>query len=519
LLGNNYVDLLGQSGAQRLITKNWEAADSAFAANIPSPQRQYAYYKVKDYQNLDRVAQFFSVDASELAKLNPGQIVAGTTIKVPPVEKPLDPISGPNGKIIQAQVVDDNGLLRVKVSYKFDQAVTTIPELMNFLKPYNAIKEISPKVYRIERAFSLEDNIRIDITDATVTELQLRSSPNNVTCLCLDSSMALVKNIDITSIDPITNEPDKKIDDQRSFVRAKAGRLDIVNSRLRYLGNALEATQQANTSGQPELQREGGVYGVSWRIGDGKWGEDIATGWVEGSTFFRNHFGAFSFGASGMMWKNNRFADNDVYGLDPHDDSNNAWVEGNVFEHNGKHGFIVSKRCNYNVIRNNVSYGNKLHGFMLHEHSDYNVIENNVAYDNVDNFVIYGSSYNVIRNNTGYNARSSQVRVNQNSNNNYMTDNKLYGGSRGIYLYGNVTNAYMAGNEIRSTKEVLTTNGAHDVFFAHNSIDSLGYKVAASDRLIFGINNVKKVHIKIPVAPTTPLDGKGPVPTDNEDEL
>src|SRR6266550_515495 len=215
MLGNDYTNLLGQSGSQRLLTKDWQAAEQAFTQNMPNYERQFAYYKVKDGQNLADVADFFSVDQNEITRLNPGQIAVGTTIKIPPVQKPLNPSPGPNGKIAQAQVVIDGNMLRVKLAYKFDQAVTTIPELMSFLRPYNAIQEVSPKVYRLNRAVSVEDNIRLDITDATVTRLELRSSPNDVTCLCLDGSAALIKNVDVTSVDPVTNQPDKQIDDQR----------------------------------------------------------------------------------------------------------------------------------------------------------------------------------------------------------------------------------------------------------------------------------------------------------------
>jgi parallel beta-helix repeat protein len=265
------------------------------------------------------------------------------------------------------------------------------------------------------------------------------------------------------------------------------------------LPNAQKAT--ANV-----IQREGGIYGVSWRISDDMLGVEIATGWVERSSFVRNHYGAYTFGASGMMWRNSYFAYNDIYGLDPHDDSNNAMIEDNLFAHNGKHGFIVSKRCNYNIIRNNTSVDNKLHGFMLHEHSSYNVIENNVAYGNTDNYVLYDSDYNTIRNNVGYNARSSQVRINQNSRNSYVTGNKLIGGRRGIFAYGNTENVYISGNTINVQREVLTTDKAKNVLFANNTINGLHYKVTPGDRLIFGPNTIAEAAFGIPHTAPLPKD-------------
>lgn len=496
LFSSRQNEVLGWIGNQRLTTQNWQAADDVFKKQQPEYERKFAYYKLRERQDLGKVSEFFSVDPAKLTELNPGTLVANTTVKVSPVEHALVPITATNGKIFQAKVVVEDGIIRVNQDYKFDQAVTNLPELATFLKSYDALTEVAPKVWRVNKPISIEDNIRIDITDATVEKVELKSAPNDIVCLCFDGAAALFKGVVVTSYDPTTGKADTNHEDQRSFIRAKSGRMDIVNSYISYLGNGL--FKVLNEGDKPPIQRDGGTYGISWRIPDDKLGVDITTGWVEGTTFYRNHFGSYTYGASGMMWRNNHFLENDVYGLDPHDDSNNAMVENNVFEHNGKHGFIVSKRCNYNIIRNNVSFGNKLHGFMLHQDSAFNVIENNVSYNNVDNYVIYASDYNTVRNNVGYNAKNSHVRINQGARNNYVTDNKFYGGKRGIFVYGNSENAYITGNTIQQTKEVLRTEGANNVFFANNTIKALLFTVANGDRLIFGPNTIKQEEIIIP---------------------
>jgi LysM repeat protein len=502
LFSGMYSGALGRVGDNRLVTQNWETAEKAFTDRQPSYERKFAYYKVKEGQTLEAVAAYFSVDTEKLAALNPGTIVAGTTIKIPPLEHPYAPVSGPNGKLSTAVVQDDQGLLRIRQAHRLEQAVTTIPDLMAFLKPYNAITQLGPKTYRIERPISLEGNIRLDVTGDTVTRLELRSAPNNATCLCLDEAAALLKDVEVTSYDPVTGGPDKTYADERSFVRAKNGRLDAINVNFNYLGTSLELADDANQT--RALLREGGMYGVSWRISDDLWGKEIATGWVERSTFMHNHFGAFTYGASGMAWLNSYFGRNDVYGLDPHDDSNNALVENNVFAYNGKHGFIVSKRCNYNIIRNNTSIGNKLHGFMLHQDSDYNVIENNVSYDNTDNYVIYASDYNTIRNNRSYNARASHIRINEGSRNNYVTGNDMQGGRRGVFVYGNSSNLYVSNNTAHVGREVLTTQGATGVLFAGNTIDGLHYKIGNGDRLIFGPNTITQEPAAVPKSAPLP---------------
>ena len=78
-----------------------------------------------------------------------------------------------------------------------------------------------------------------------------------------------------------------------------------------------------------------------------------------------NHFGAYTHEAQGMHWSGNTFSDNEEYGFDPHDFSNDFVVEGNTAHDNGKHGFIFSRGCMRNVLRDNTAYDNAGHGFMI----------------------------------------------------------------------------------------------------------------------------------------------------------
>lgn len=303
----------------------------------------------------------------------------------------------------------------------------------------------------------------------------------------------LIDSVNITTFDSAIGEPDKNYKDYRSFIRAVgSSRLDILNSRVSYLGMPLEKIKT-----NPILN-EGGTYGMSWRIPDDKLGQDIVTGWVENTTFDYNHFGAYTFGASGMMWRGNVFEHNDVYGLDPHDDSNNALVEDNVFRFNGKHGFIVSKRCNYNIVRNNISHDNGLHGFMFHQDSVFNTFENNLAYNNTDNFVIYASNYNQIVKNRSFNAKNNHIRINAGSVNNFVTDNIFAGGKSGVYAYGNVKNIYVSGNKFYGLEYNLKTSEADMILFANNKVDELNYKLNENDRVVFGPNTIERQAPEVP---------------------
>ena len=488
---------LANQTAKRLQTNNWERAADAMQAAQPKYARKFAYYQIKPGQTIADVASYFGVSARGLIKLNPGVLIPGSTIKVPPVERPMRPVRS-NHALQHAVVTIDGDLLRVTNEHFLNAPIrTTIPELMVRLKAYDAIEHVGPKTYRLKRAISVQGDIRLDVTPTTVRKLELTSTPDVLASLVFDQSSVLFKGVEVTSIDPSTNKPDVNSPNGRAFLRMKNGRMDVIDSKVTWLGNGLKETlsPKARVS---TAQNEGGTYGFSYRISKGKLGIEIATGWVENSIFEYNHFGAYSFGASGIMWKDNVFAKNEVYGLDPHDDSNNALVVGNRFLHNGKHGFIVSKRCNFNVIRNNTSVGNKLHGFMLHEDSAYNVIQNNVSYDNVDNYVIYGSNWNTIRNNVSYAPRKTHVRVNANSHNTYITGNAFYGGPRGIYLYDGAATTYIRDNKFPGVGRPLHTKSAKNTFFGDNRIPSYDFKITPGDSVILGKNTVDREKFSVP---------------------
>lgn len=488
-----YYNALADIGSKRLETPNWREARKSLAEAQPDYQRKFTYYKVKDGQTLESVAVHFGVAPERLATLNPGQIVTGTTIKVPPLEKPLSATAGANNLLSQAEVIDDQGMLRVKQKYnKRVPIVTTIPELMDILAPHKAIEKTGEKTYRLNRAVSLHEDIRLDMTPQTITKLEIASPAGVSICLCFDDSAALIKGVEVTTYEPVAKTVDMSYADGRSFVRMKNGRLDIIDSRMHHLGTSLDARSAG------AAVSEGGMYGVSWRISAGALGRETTTGWIENSTFDHNHFGAYTLGASGMMWRGNIFASNDVYGLDPHDDSNNALIENNVFYRNYKHGFIMSVRCNFNIIRGNLSLDNTYNGYMLHDASAYNLIENNVSYANSDNFVVYDSNFNTIRGNVSYVPRVSHVRMNQNTSNTFITHNELRGGKRGLFFYTGVKNVLVEENTIQQTEEVMATAGALNVIFSGNTIDRVSYDIKPDDRMIYGINNVETSTMPIP---------------------
>jgi parallel beta-helix repeat protein len=494
MFGSGFMTGLANRGNSRLVTEGWQAAQTSLSTEKPQYGTKFAYYKLQQGQDLAWAASHFSVNLKKLQQLNPGTAVWGTTIIMPPLEKPFTPVPAEQLGAGGTTVTQTQGTVYVNNRFVSPKASLTLPQLMDLTQSYGAITQLGPKTFLINKPLYVQNNIRLDITDATVTTLLLRSSPDfDITTLTFQSSEALIKGVRISSYDPATKKEDTNVADGRSFLRAyQNSRMDMIDSQAGYLGMTLAQIQDPAIRAKAPFISQGGVYGVSWRIGTGLYGSNIATGWVEKSNFTHNHIGAFTFGASGMMWRANLFDKNEVYGLDPHDDSNNATIEYNRFVANGKHGFIVSKRCNYNVIRNNIAVDNKLHGFMLHEDSNYNIIENNISVGNVDNFVIYGGSFNSVSNNKSYNPRGSHVRINQPSYQNYVTGNTFYGGKKGVYLYDGVNGVDISGNTFYNVRNQLTTSGVARILYANNQSNGLGYAIAGHDRVAFGINKINR---------------------------
>jgi hypothetical protein len=492
---------LARQAAKRLETHDWQAAQEMMKDAEPNFRRKYGYYLIKPNQTLTEASQFLGVSVDSLEKDNQGSLIPGATIKVRPIERPLKPLDDTRG-IASALVEEVRGVLFIKHSYGQNIPIrTTIPELAERTAAFDAFDDRGDGTWRLNRTIAIEGDIRLDVTaDSGVKRLELRSDPDDIAALTFDESAVLFDGVTVTSLDSDTGRPDENWKDGRAFVRMKNGRMDAIDSSFSWLGNGLPATQTKKALADNEVLSEGATYGFSYRVSPSDLGTQYTTGWVENSTFESNHFGGYTFGASGMLWKDNLFIHNDVYGLDPHDDSNNALVIGNRFLYNHKHGFIVSKRCLYNEIRNNVSVGNDLHGFMLHQDSAYNLIENNVSYGNYDNFAIFHSNWNIIRNNKSFVPKSSHVRINDFAFDNYIEDNDMYGGSRGVYLYGSTGSTYVADNLFNDVRRPIHTKGATYTFFGDNTAPSFNYDIAPGDKFIFGQNDIDRGADKIPSA-------------------
>lgn len=252
----------------------------------------------------------------------------------------------------------------------------------------------------------------------------------------------LFDGVAVTSWDPTVNGPDMNLEDGRSYLLAwKAGRLDILNSDVSYLGW---------TAGEQS--------GLAWRQWINKADTNSwATGNILDSRVHHNYFGMYSYEAYGLNILRNEFDNNIYYGIDPHDFSENFEVAYNIVHDNGNHGIIFSRECINNRIHHNTVYNN-LHGIMMDRGTDHNHIYENIVYGNSDGVAIFQSSNNIVENNHIYQNQRG-VRINASfmpgdrydgiSAENVIRNNLIEDNSEhGIYLYTRADRNIITGNTI-----------------------------------------------------------------------
>ncbi|AJQ93018.1 NosD domain-containing protein [Gynuella sunshinyii] len=160
--------------------------------------------------------------------------------------------------------------------------------------------------------------------------------------------------------------------------------------------------------------------------------------WIIGSTFEDIYYGFYCYETVGAVVLNNRYVDNIVYGIDPHDRSSELIIGHNeVYGTHKKHGIIVSREVNDSWIFNNVSHHNQLSGFVLDRSSVGNVVANNVAHHNLsDGITLYESSDNLLWANRVYANDKHGIRM-RNSKNIRLYHNNV-AGNKGFGVYGDV---------------------------------------------------------------------------------
>ncbi len=319
-------------------------------------------------------------------------------------------------------------------------------------------------VWRLNTALRIGPNVRLDIGgDAAWLKIRSDTSPQTNTIdaasyayLETVDGMIVISGTKVTSWDTLTPGFDSTPKNGRAFVRAVgAARMDVISSEIAYLGSP----------------QGSGSYGLSWRDERTFNGTLLAgvTGSVIDSDIHHLYYGFFSYAASGMLIKGNRFHHNDSYGFDPHDFSHGFVVEDNAAYENGNHGFIISRGCHNFIFRRNRSYANRYtaderpfraHGFMVdpggidstggpYTPSYNNLIEFNHAYDNQGYGLRLLDAYSTtVRNNTfGNNLRG--VTIERDSFDNVLLTNIITGNVEdGVQLVDDAHHNHILANTI-----------------------------------------------------------------------
>lgn len=320
----------------------------------------------------------------------------------------------------------------------------TLTEIDSFLSSSVPLGLVDPinHVWFLGANLKLESGMTLALLGSAiggdVDELRLKSNnssvANSIIWIRAQWGTIQVENSKITSWDGVNNQPDSEYSTyKRSYIHVRSyletdglttreSRMDISNSDIGYLGyNGAEA------------------YGLAWKVSGsspGLYDKVNVYGNVISSRLHHNYFGAYTYGAFGMLWQNNEIDYNVKYGLDPHDDSDGLIIENNLFHDNGNHGLICSKRCDNLTIRNNNSYNNTGNGIMLHRNTNDTLVENNTMTGNSDSgLAVFDSHNNTIRGNTSTNNKRG-IRLSVGSSGNSIADNQFSNNQAyGIYAY------------------------------------------------------------------------------------
>lgn len=268
---------------------------------------------------------------------------------------------------------------------------------------------VKPGVYQLGSALTQARRTHLEVAAPRVRELRMISGGEVYL-----SGIAATASFDGTRVlswRPDGRGPDTTPDKRRPFIAYKDARSVLVlrGSRFSYLGGDLS-----------------NGYGVTWAPG--------STGSAVGCTFDHNFFGAYTGGASDVVFRNNVFRDNDVYGLDPHTGSDRLVMEDNEAFGNGSHGIIISKDVQYSRIARNRSHHNQGNGIMI-DYSDDNMVVDNRSWENDrDGIVLQHSARVLVRGNQVTRNRVG-VRVTSRSTEATIERNDITGNQIGLEIY------------------------------------------------------------------------------------
>ncbi len=205
-----------------------------------------------------------------------------------------------------------------------------------------------------------------------------------------------------------------------SYIRSKTY---VAASTIQHLGFAAPTAYGFSLSSHPERDR-------------GEASDDWPTGIIVDSEFRGLYYGFYSYEARDVAIVGNRYANNIVYGIDPHDRSTRLVIADNTATGTvERHGIIGSRGISDSFVLNNVAHRNKGSGIMLDRQCVSNVVYGNRVYQNGQGIAVYESPSNIIYENlVAFNANSG-VRV-RNSVDTEVVGNTIVGNNDyGLEVY------------------------------------------------------------------------------------
>lgn len=371
---------------------------------------------------------------------------------------------------------DENGNTTIYVSGI--GAAVTLQDIADNLGAADAslLQNVGNGIWQLNANLFLEIGVIFTVSaDDGVQELRLRSEASAITTIDYASFVYIrsyngeinIDGVKLYSWDPGTQTVDEDPQNGRAYLLAKYDAImNIRNADIGYLGSS-----------------DGESYGLTWRdVNDDSTPEVLrtrATGEVVNSKIHHNYYGIYTFQASDMLFRGNKFYSNVRYGFDPHDFSHDFLVEDNEAYDNGAHGFILSRGCNNFTVRNNKSYNNSdpspsslAHGFMLDPGSPNsrdpqapsydNLFVDNVAYDNEGyGMRILDSHTNEMRNNH-FHHNEIGISLEEGSTDNFIVNNNFSQNTRyGIFLQETADKNIVRNN-------VVEENGDNGIYVRSN---------------------------------------------------
>lgn len=196
-----------------------------------------------------------------------------------------------------------------------------------------------------------------------------------------------------------------------SYIRSETY---VAGCTIEHLGFAAPTAYGLSLSSHPERER-------------GEAQEDWPMGVLVGNEFRGLYYGFYSYEARDVAIVDNRYVDNVVYGIDPHDRSTRLVIARNTCSGTvERHGIIGSRGISKSFILENVTHGNTGSGIMLDRECADNVVCNNRVYQNGQGVAIYESPENLVcENMIAFNEKSG-VRV-RNSPGTRVLENTIIG--------------------------------------------------------------------------------------------